>query len=262
MPAQNNQLPNALRPIRVLSAPAAAADALRSAILDGDLKPGERLIEQTLARRLRIGQPTLREALKELEYQGFVRKGPQRGTYVTKLARADFRSILEVRMALESLAIEKAARQLTPEAEKTLAARVEGMGLAARNFDLNSFHRIDMAFHRHVWALAGNPYLTEALELVAFRLFAFVVIQRGRDSRNEFLNATEQHRAILAGLATRDATKARQAFVSSTLRFWNDHHGVKLNGCSPGSSLPHANGVANGALTSAATRDATNPVEE
>ncbi len=254
--------PNALRPIQILSAPAAAAEALRNGIIAGDLKPGERLIEQTLARRLRIGQPTLREALKELEHQGFVRKGAQRGTYVTKLAREDFRSILEVRMALEVLAIEKAAPQLTAETENNLTALVEGMGLAAKNFDLNSFHRIDMAFHRQVWALTGNPYLAEALELVAFRLFAFVLIQRGRDSRDEFLNATEQHRAIVAGLATHDSTKARQAFVSSTLRFWNDHHGVKLNGSSLRCSVPQVNGAANGYVKNPALRAATNPVKE
>lgn len=253
---------NVLRPIQILSAPAAAAEALRNGIIAGELKPGERLIEQTLARRLRIGQPTLREALKELEHQGFVRKGAQRGTYVTKLAREDFRSILEVRMALEVLAIEKAAPQLTAEAENHLTALVEGLGLAARNFDLSSFHRIDMSFHRQVWALTGNPYLAEALELVAFRLFAFVLIQRGRGSRDEFLSATEQHRAILAGLATHDAGKARQAFVSSTLRFWNDHHGVKLNGSSLRFATAQANGAANGAAKSPAQRAVTNRVKE
>jgi DNA-binding FadR family transcriptional regulator len=90
-----------LKPINVPSAPQAAAEALRNAIIAGDIKPGERLLEHKLAARLGIGQPTLREAFKELEYQGFLRKGPQRGTYVTKLSKDDFRKILEVRLALE-----------------------------------------------------------------------------------------------------------------------------------------------------------------
>jgi DNA-binding GntR family transcriptional regulator len=229
MGAQTNHLSNALRPIRVPSAPAAAAEALRNGILAGDLKPGERLIEQKLARRMRIGQPTLREALKELEHQGFVRKGAQRGTYVTKLTREDFRHILEVRMTLEIPAIEKAAARITAGTEAELRALVDAMELAARNFDLNTFHRIDMEFHRRVWALGGNPYLAEALELVAFRLFAFVLLQRGRDSQGQFLAATDQHRAILAGLATHDPERAREAFVANTVQFWNDHHGVDLS---------------------------------
>jgi len=205
-----------------------AAQALRNGIIAGDIKPGERLIEQKLAARLGIGQPTLREALKELEHQGFVRKVPQRGTYVTKLSKDDFRKIQEVRVTLEIPAIEKATCNMTAEAEKELTALVEEMGRAAADFDLGSFHKVDMAFHRRLWALAGNPYLAEALELVAFRLFAFVLLQRPLESRNEFLAATQQHREILAGICSRDPLKARQAFVSSTLKFWKDYHQVSI----------------------------------
>src|ERR671936_391943 len=90
------------------SIPETVAETLREGIIAGKLKPGERLVEQKLAAQLGIGQPTLREALKELEYQGFVRKVPNRGTYVTRLSQEDFSKILEVRMALEALVIERA----------------------------------------------------------------------------------------------------------------------------------------------------------
>ena len=220
---------NPLPRISVTSAPKAAAEALRSGIIRGDFKPGERLLEQKLAARLGIGQPTLREAFQELEYQGFVRKGPQRGTYVTKLSPNDFRDIQEVRLVLEVLAIDKAARHMTPQAQEELTALVQAMGDAAEAFDLGSFHKIDVAFHRQVWALAGNDYLANALELVAFRLFAFVLIQRSRHARNEFVAATQQHKEIVAGLATQDPAKAREVFLSSTLKFWNEHHRVGIS---------------------------------
>jgi DNA-binding GntR family transcriptional regulator len=221
-------LPSPLKRISILSAPRAAAEALRNAVIAGDIKPGERLLEHKLAARLGIGQPTLREAFKELEYQGFLRKGPQRGTYVTKLSKDDFRKILEVRLALEVLAVGEAAPNITPEAEQELTALVSAMGAAAEAFDLGAFHKADMIFHRRVWALAGNEYLANALELVAFRLFAFVLLQRPRDARNEFLDATQQHREILAGLCSHDSDKARRAFVSSTLKFWREHHQVSV----------------------------------
>jgi DNA-binding GntR family transcriptional regulator len=216
-----------LKPINVPSAPQAAAEALRKAIIAGGLKPGERLIEQKLATRLGIGQPTLREAFKELVYQGFVRKGAQRGTYVTQLCKEDFQKIQEVRLVLEELVVGKAAPNVTIQAEQELTELVERMGTAAQAFDLGSFHSIDVSFHRKLWALAGNEYLANALELVAFRLFAFVLIQRRPEAQNEFLAATEQHRAILAGLCSRDPGVARQAFVSSTQKFWWEHHGVE-----------------------------------
>ncbi len=220
-----------LRRITVRSVPEAVAEAVRDAIIAGHLKPGERLIEQKLAATFGIGQPTLREALRELEYQGFVRKVPQRGTYVTKLSKEDFRKILEVRMALEILAIDSATRKITPKDQRDLESIVDQMAKAAKSFDLSAFHKSDVSFHRKVWALAGNEYLERALEGTAFRLFAFVLLQRPSSSRKEFLDATGQHKDILKGLCSRDPAKARRAFVASTSKFWADHHQVGVGKC-------------------------------
>src|SRR5260370_41966812 len=106
-----------LTQVRFPSLPEAVAEKLREAVLAGQLRPGERLLEQKLAAGFGIGQPTLREALKELEFQGFVRKSPKKGTYVTELTTEDFRKIQEVRMALEVVAIERAARNITDEGD-------------------------------------------------------------------------------------------------------------------------------------------------
>src|SRR5881296_1234514 len=125
-----------LTPMRFPSLPEAVAEKLREAVLAGQLKPGERLVEQKLAASLGIGQPTLREALKELEFQGFVRKSPKKGTYVTQLTKEDFRQILEVRMTLEVLAIEHAARNMSKEAGQELEEIVRRMESSAQKFDL------------------------------------------------------------------------------------------------------------------------------
>src|SRR6059036_969333 len=123
--------------VHVRSLAEAAAQSLREAIIAGKLKPVERLIEQKLAASLGIGQPTLREALKELEYQGFVRKSPKKGTYITQLTKEDFRQILEVRMTLEVLAIEHAARNMRKEVAQELEEIVRGMESSAQKFDLS-----------------------------------------------------------------------------------------------------------------------------
>src|SRR5690348_222848 len=123
-----------LSPVRFPSLPEAVAQKLRDAILAGQLKPGERLVEQKLAGSLGIGQPTLREALKELEFQGFVRKSPKKGTYVTQLTLEDFRKIQEVRMALEVVAIEKAAVNMTDQALAELDRLVTTMRTTAKKF--------------------------------------------------------------------------------------------------------------------------------
>jgi DNA-binding GntR family transcriptional regulator len=215
--------------VQFQSMPEMVAESLRQGIIAGKLKPGERLVEQKLAAELGIGQPTLREAFKELEYQGFVRKIPNKGTYVTRLSQEDFSKILEVRMALESLIVERAARNMTDVAAKELDEIVRDMEAAARKFNLARFHKSDVAFHRRLWKLGGNEFLEMALERVAFGLFAFVLLQRESESTAEFLAATDQHRQILQGLRSGDPEEARKTFEQSTVKFWKDYHQVEID---------------------------------
>ena len=219
----------AIAPLQRRSVPAVVAEKLREAILDGTLKPGERLLEHKLAASFGIGQPTLREALRELELQGFVRKRPAKaGTYVMQLNAEDFRNILEVRMALETRAIERAAVNWSTEAAGVLDRIVTAMEESAAKFDLATFHKNDIQFHRRIWDLAGNEYLGIALERVAFGLFAFVLLQRSPESRNEFVAAARQHREILEALNSGDPNVAREGFVRSTVRFWSECHQVRF----------------------------------
>jgi DNA-binding GntR family transcriptional regulator len=214
-----------LKEPRYLSRPGSAAQALRDAIISAELKSGERLVELRLASRFKIGQPTVREALKELEYQGFVHKIATRGTYVTDFSAADFHKIHEARMALEPLAFERAARNMTPEAAAALAATVRAMAEAVARNDRAAFHSHDLEFHRKVWRLAGNEYIEMALERFLFAVFAFVL---SRQHETEFLSAVRQHRRYLAGLVSGDPRKARRAFVEGTAAFWGKHYRLKL----------------------------------
>ncbi|NWG14837.1 MAG: GntR family transcriptional regulator [Acidobacteria bacterium] len=208
-------------PLRVRSLAQGAAQSLRHAIISGQLKPGERLIELKLAASLGIGQPTLREALKELEHQGFVRKVPNRGTYVTSLTRDDLSKIHEVRLTLEALAFEKAARNMTSQAARELEGIVATMDDAARRLDRVAFHNSDLEFHRKVWKLAGNEYLEMVLERIVFGMFAFVLSEEGRE---DFLASVGQHRNYLAGLLSGDPPQAVRVFRESTRAFWRRYH--------------------------------------
>jgi DNA-binding GntR family transcriptional regulator len=223
---------NLERRLSLVTAPQAAAQALREAIISGELKGGDRILEQKWSSRLGIGQPTLREALRELEYQGLLRKVQQRGTYVTELSVDDYRRILEVRIPLEAVAIGYAAENLTSKTEKELEAIVKAMALTGSEVDVRNFHDCDVLFHRKIWEIAGNEYLKAALETITFRLFVFSVVGRwptAPNSANERKAAVQQHKAILNGIKTRDPQQAREAFVQNTVRYWNRQYGLQLD---------------------------------
>lgn len=214
------------------TAPQAAAQALREAIISGELKGGDRVLEQSWSSRLGIGQPTLREALRELEHQGLLRKVPQRGTYVTELSPDDYRRILEVRIPLEAVAVGRAAKRLTAESEKELADLVMTMAGTGSDIDVKSFHDSDVLFHRKIWELADNEYLHDLLETITFRLFVFSVVGRWPDAPNamgERIAAAQQHLGILDGIRSRNSQKAREIFVKQTVQYWNMQYGLDLS---------------------------------
>jgi DNA-binding GntR family transcriptional regulator len=182
----------------------------------------------------------LREALKELEHEGFVHKTPQKGTYITTFDLTDCRELLEVRMMLEPLAIERAATQLTPEIEKDLIRLVEGMTTAAETFDVPKFCACDAEFHRKIAALVKNRRFAKTLEGILSQLLVYGTIGRNPDSRKELVTGAEQHRRILAGLATRNPTIARSVFVAETLKHWNENFQVVL----PANKMARSTGLA------------------
>ncbi len=196
--------------------------------MTGQLKPGSRIIEQQWSSALGIGQPTLREGLKELEFQGLVRKTPNRGTYVTELKAEDYRKLLEVRLPLEVQAFERAALRIDKTAATELTALVNRLRTSAAQSDMAAFHEADVAFHRRVWDLAGNEYLRMCLETVSLRLFVFSVLGRGAKLAVESHAAVKQHEGMLAGILSGNTTKARNAFLSHTLQYWNTHYDLHL----------------------------------
>ena len=202
--------------IRLQTAPQAAAQAIREAIISGELHGGDRIIEQKWAARLGIGQPTLREALNELTHQGLLRKLPQRGTYVEQLSPEDYRLIQEVRIPLEAIAIGKAAENFTAAADEELTALVASMtgtGMAAG--DVKNFHECDVAFHRRIWELAGNDYLRDTLEAVTFRLFVFSVVDRWPGNSKAI---SERIASVAAPGHSGRSAKPRQAYCPSSIR--------------------------------------------
>ena len=218
--------------LKIQTAPQAAAQAIREAIIAGELRGGHRIIEQRWAERLGIGQPTLREALQELEHQGLLRKLHQRGTYVTQLSPDDYRLIQEVRIPMEAIAVGKAAENFSAEADKEFTEIVEKMaGSGISEVDVKLFHESDVAFHRKIWDLAGNPFLRNALETITLRLFIFSVVDRWSGNPravSERLAAVQEHLAILEGLRSRDKTMARQVFIRQTIEYWNAQYNMGL----------------------------------
>ena len=101
---------------------------LRQAILRGELKPGERLMEIQLANKLGVSRTPIREAIRKLELEGLVLVIPRRGAEVADITEKSLRDVLEVRKALEELAVNLACDRMTK-------AQIKELKEAAKEFE-------------------------------------------------------------------------------------------------------------------------------
>ena len=105
---------------------------LRRAILTGELKPGERLMEIHLANRLGVSRTPIREAIRKLELEGLVTMIPRRGAEVPDITEKNLKDVLEVRRALEGLAIELACQRITEEKKTGSERKIKSGGDCGR----------------------------------------------------------------------------------------------------------------------------------
>ena len=194
--------------------------AVKDAILSGAIKPGDQIVESKIAQQLGSGIPLVREALIELEHQGFVQKTPYKGTSVTKLGPKEIREIFQLRVELEALALEWAKENVTPAAIKELQKLIKGMEQSAAELDLDQFYQCDLEFHRKLWTMSGNSYLADVLERVVVPLFAFFVMKTKRE-RQSYIDSAAMHGQIVEALATKSAAELRQ-IMRDFLHGWKD----------------------------------------
>lgn len=176
------------------------AKALRDAIVSGRMKPGDAIVESRVARELGVGQPLVREALLDLEHQGFVQRVPYKGTSVTRLGPEEIEQIQRMRVELEALAIVWARARVGVADVRELRALVEQMERSARGSDLASFNDHDLALHRKIWQLSGNKYLADALERAVVPLLTFFYLSSGRIGELH-VKSVAHHAALVAAIA-------------------------------------------------------------
>ena len=180
-----------------------AVQQIREAIEHGELRAGEKVTELGLAKKLGVGQPTIREAFLELEFLGFIeRKGP-RDTRVTLLTRSAIRDIYRVRVRLETLAVELIVAMETPDLSACWSEALR-MEHAARDGRAADFYQADLAFHRELWAVTRNESLRGCLEQVVPKLMTFSIIQRVQPTPEKLLEIAILHRVLLETISSRD----------------------------------------------------------
>ena len=131
-------------------------NTLRTSILTGELKPGERLMEIHLADKLGVSRTPIREAIRKLELEGLVTMIPRRGAEVAQITEKNLRDVLEVRRALDALAVELACERITEDELAELKKACENFELETKRGNANQVAQADVELHDIILKASGN----------------------------------------------------------------------------------------------------------
>ena len=183
-------------------------NTLRRAILRGELKPGERLMEIRLANKLGVSRTPIREAIRKLELEGLVLMVPRKGAEVAEITEKNLRDVLEVRCALEELAVQLACDRIDEEGLEQLKSASLHFRDVLDSDDITLIAQADEAFHDVIFTATDNGRLIQLLNNLREQMYRY---------RIEYLKKKEyypqllaEHEAIIAAIEGHDKEKATE----------------------------------------------------
>jgi DNA-binding GntR family transcriptional regulator len=164
---------------------------LRKAIHAGKLRPRQRIIEEDLAKELKVSRGPVREALLRLERDGLVVTTSRRGTFIRDISLTEIEVIFRMRAKLESLCARYMRENKTIHPPDVLNRALKKLKAAAARKNEEAFFEADMELHRTIWKAANQPLLYRTLNLVV-NPYIFI-IARAYSSRIALENRCANH---------------------------------------------------------------------
>lgn len=183
-------------------------NTLRQAILRGELKPGERLMEIQLANKLGVSRTPIREAIRKLELEGLVLMIPRKGAEVAEITEKNMMDVLEVRKALEELAVQLACDRISEEQIIELKFAAKEFEKTLMTEDVTQIAEADVNFHDIIFEATDNRRLITLLNNLREQMYRL---------RVEYLKRPEwypqllsEHEEIIQSIEERHREKASE----------------------------------------------------
>ena len=182
---------------------------LRDAIIQGELRPGEKIVESQLARQLGISQAPVREALRELEQTGLVVNLSRRGTFVRQIKADDAWEMYNLRAYLECRAGRLAIARLTDRDLDRMDQMIREMVEAGQSKDRDLLTQIDAGFHEFLCERSGNGLLLRSWRSISPLCWTLITV--ATLPYRDLVEFAERHRPMLDALRSRDVSATEVA---------------------------------------------------
>jgi DNA-binding GntR family transcriptional regulator len=200
------------------------AESLRDAIFSGEIRPGERLLQEELAERFHVSPTPVREAIQQLVAEGVLSHSPYRGVQVTEPLLEEAHEIYLIRGAVERLATKVAVPNLKISDVQRLRAIQAEMADNVEHGDRELMHRLNHEFHMTIYTAADMPLLLRIIKTLWIKSpwnTLFVISNRSRmilEEHQRVLTAIEQGDAELAGQAMQQHLEKGAAALTEHLK--------------------------------------------
>lgn len=178
-------------------------DALRDAIIRGEMAEGETIRQESVAKLFSVSRIPVREALKRLEAQGLVTSVRYKGVVVASMSPSEIEEIFEFRVLVESKVVEYAVEAMKPESLELAKSYCEAFANETNPAKWGDLNRL---FHSALYRDSGRPYYLEIVQSANDRVERYVRAQL--DLTEGMARAKRDHDAILEACFKRDAHKA------------------------------------------------------
>ena len=179
---------------------------LRAAILKGELKPGERLMELQLAAKLGVSRTPIREAIRMLEQEGLAVTIPRKGAEVAKMTEKDMEDVLQIRSSLEDLAVRLSCDKITAIELQELRVAMEDFEEKTNSDNVVEIAKADVTFHEILYKASDNPKLLLLLNNLREQMYRYRV--EYLKDRSIYPRLIDEHRRMYEALKAKDKEKA------------------------------------------------------
>jgi len=202
-------------PLKRESLAQAVIRMIEEALLNGELRPGARIVEGELAQQAGISRGPVREAIRQLVGEGLLVSYASRGTFVRQWTPEAAEEAYTLRAALERFAVQEAIGRVTADDLAQLLATVADMERSAASNDIRALVRLDVRFHEQLYALSRHALLQRMLSQLRRQLYSLMGMDEGFALHRDEI--APDHRLIVQSLQAGDATAAGEAIVSHIL---------------------------------------------
>jgi DNA-binding GntR family transcriptional regulator len=182
---------------------------LRKAILTGELKPGERLMEIQLADKIGVSRTPIREAIRKLELEGLVTMVPRRGAQVAEISEKGLRDVLELRRALDTFCAELASERITHNEKMELKEACTNFERAVGTKDAGTIAKADVRFHDIIIRATGNDRMQSMINNLAEQMYRYRFEYIKDVTKHETL--IKEHHELMDAIINGDVEEARAA---------------------------------------------------